>query len=63
MVMDEYTLYLDESKNREKTLFLISGIIIKNSEIDNLSTAINDAKKCIWDECYIKNNQIGRAHV
>ena len=34
--MDEYTLYLDESKNKEKTLFLISGIIVKNSEIDNL---------------------------
>lgn len=54
--MEEYTLYLDESKNKEKTLFLISGIIIKNSEIDKLSIAINDAKKCIWDEYYIKNN-------
>ena len=54
--MDEYTLYLDESKNREKTLFLISGIIVKNSEIDNLSATIHDAKKCIWDERYIKSN-------
>lgn len=54
--MDEYTLYLDESKNKEKTLFLISGIIVKNSEIDNLGVAVNDAKKCIWDEHYINNN-------
>ncbi len=54
--MEEYTLYLDESKNKEKTLFLISGIIIKNSEIGKLNSAINDAKKCIWDEKYINSN-------
>ena len=46
--MDEYTLYLDESKNSEKTIFVIGGIIIKNSEIAKLNLAINDAKKCIW---------------
>ena len=51
--MEEYTLYLDESKNKEKTLFLIGGIIIKNSKIDELGSAIYDAKKCIWDEKYI----------
>lgn len=53
--MEEYTLYLDESKNKDKTLFLISGIIIKNSEICKLNSAINDAKKCIWDEKYINS--------
>lgn len=54
--MDEYTLYLDESKNNEKTLFIIGGIIIKNSDIVKLNSAINDAKKCIWDEIYINDN-------
>ncbi len=54
--MEEYTLYLDESKNKEKTLFVISGIIIKNSEIDKLNSSITDAKKCIWDKSYINNN-------
>ena len=54
--MDEYTLYLDESKNSEKTIFVIGGIIIKNSEIAKLNLAINDAKKCIWAENYINDN-------
>ncbi|MCM1253683.1 MAG: hypothetical protein NC321_12745 [Clostridium sp.] len=54
--MEEYTLYLDESKNRDKTLFIISGIVVKNSEINKLGVAINDAKKCIWDENYINDN-------
>ena len=54
--MDEYTLYLDESKNKERTLFLIGGIIIKNSQICTLANAINGAKKCIWSEQYIINN-------
>ncbi len=54
--MDEYTLYLDESKNSEKTIFVIGGIIIKNSEISKLNFAINDAKKCIWTENYINVN-------
>lgn len=43
--MDEYTLYLDESKNKEQTLFTISGIIIKNSNIDNLNHGMYEAKK------------------
>lgn len=54
--MDEYTLYLDESKNSEKTLFVIGGIIIKNSEIAKLNSAIYDVKKCIWAEDYINDN-------
>lgn len=35
MTMEEYTLYLDESKNKENTLFTISGIILKKSETEN----------------------------
>lgn len=53
--MEEYTLYLDESKNKEKTLFIISGIIVKNAEIDKLNAVVSDAKKCIWSEADIKS--------
>lgn len=54
--MDEYTLYLDESRNKERTKFVIAGIIVKNTDIDMLSSSILNAKKCIWDDEYIKNN-------
>lgn len=54
--MEEYTLYLDESKNKEKTLFLICGVIVKNSNIEHLNKGIYNVKKCIWDEKYIRDN-------
>lgn len=54
--MEEYTLFLDESKNSERTTFIIGGIIVKNSQIIKLNSAINDVKKCIWDQHYIKNH-------
>ncbi len=52
--MEEYTLYLDESKNSDKTCFAVSGIIIKNSNIPQLNTAISEVKQCIWDDGYIE---------
>ncbi|MCM1123617.1 MAG: DUF3800 domain-containing protein [Eubacterium sp.] len=52
--MEEYTLYLDESKNSNETCFAVSGIIIKNSNIEQLDTAILEIKQCIWDDAYIK---------
>ena len=54
--MNEYTLYLDESQNKENTYFTISGIIIKSSDIFKLNNAIMNVKKCIWDEVYINTN-------
>lgn len=50
--MDEYTLFLDESKNKERTLFTISGIIIKDGNLEKLYSGINDVKKCIWADGY-----------
>lgn len=54
--MDEYTLYLDESKNTEGTYFTVSGIIIKNKEIELLNTAILETKKCIWGDEYVEKH-------
>ena len=38
--MEEYTLYLDESKNADGTYFTVSGIVIKNKAIEILNAAI-----------------------
>lgn len=54
--MNEYTLYLDESQDKDKTCFTISGIIIKSSDALTLTNAITNVKKCIWDEVYIDTN-------
>lgn len=55
-VMEEYTLYLDESKNFDGTYFTVSGIIVKNMDIESLNNAILEAKRCIWSDEYIENN-------
>lgn len=59
--MDEYTLYLDESKTgnyntitkiQENPLFVIAGIIVKNNYHDTvLSEQINSLKCNIWNRC------------
>lgn len=54
--MDEYTLYLDESRNSEGTYFTISGVIIRNNDIDILNAGILDAKRCIWSNEYIEKS-------
>lgn len=54
--MEEYTLYLDESKNSKQTKFAIAGVIIKSSEVPLLDAAVLEAKKCLWDDAYLNNN-------
>lgn len=54
--MDEYTLYLDESKNNKGTRFAICGFIVKNTNINILEEGILEAKQCIWDNEYIQNH-------
>lgn len=54
--MQEYTLYLDESRNYDKTYVTVSGIIVKNSDIEIIDTGISEAKLCIWDKNYIEKN-------
>jgi len=56
MVMEEYTLYLDESKNANGTYFTVSGIIIKNKDIEILNSDILEAKQCIWSNEYIESH-------
>lgn len=57
--MDEYTLYLDESEipvldeneNEINKLFVIAGIIVKNTYHDNeLTNCLNMLKDSIWDK-------------
>lgn len=59
--MEEYTLYLDESETanfnkslnrRENTIFVIAGIICKNSYHDQeLKPKITEIKRLIWNRC------------
>lgn len=69
--MDEYTLYLDESKTgnyntitkmQEDPLFVIAGIIVKNSYHDTiLSEQINSLKCSIWNRC--DNDLLFKEHI
>lgn len=43
--MLEYTLYLDESKNVDKQLFLMSGFAIENSKFSTLQESMYNIKK------------------
>lgn len=52
--MNEYTLYLDESKNSNGTCFAVSGFIIRNSNIEQLNIAIEETKRYIWGDEYIR---------
>lgn len=54
--MDDYTLYLDESKNTDGTYFTISGLIIKNKDTELLNNSILEAKKCVWSAEYIESH-------
>lgn len=59
--MEEYTLYLDESETanfnkelakRENTVFVIAGIVCRNSYHEQeLSPKVNRIKELIWNRC------------
>lgn len=51
-MLDEYTLYLDESESDDN--FSIAGVIIKNDEFPILETSISEVKEMIWDSEFIK---------
>ena len=48
---DAYTMYMDESEtyNDNEKFFVMSGIIIKDSEYGLIEDALSDVKKCVWD--------------
>lgn len=54
--MEKYTLFLDESNDKDKGLIFVAGFAIPNSQLELFSNYILDIKKLIWDEDYINNN-------
>lgn len=54
--MEKYTLFLDESSNKEKGTILVAGFVIPNNQIALLSNFILEIKKLIWNEEFILNN-------
>ena len=54
--MEKYTLFLDESNDKDKGLIFVAGFAIPNSQLELFSDYILDIKKLIWDEDYINNN-------
>ena len=52
MYMAEYTLYIDESETFNNTgnkYFVMSGVIIKNSNYSEIENKLNQIKKKIWN--------------
>ena len=53
-IMNQYSLYLDESytyeHNGKKPAFAIGGFIIKDSNIESINNAIDNLKKIIWSD-------------
>lgn len=54
--MEKYTLFLDESSDKDKGILLVAGFAIPNSQLDIFSNSILDVKRIIWEEDYIKDN-------
>ena len=61
-VMNEYTLYLDESytyrNNGKKPAFAVGGFIVKNSDIPNVNFRIDELKKEIWKDLNVPTDVI-----
>lgn len=54
--MDKYTLFLDESSDKNKGLTLVSGFAIPNTQLELFEKSILDIKKLFWKEEYINSN-------
>lgn len=54
--MDKYTLFLDESSDKDKGYVLVSGFAIPNSQIELFEKSILEIKKLYWEEEYINSN-------
>lgn len=53
---DEYVLFLDESEFKVSKTFTIGGIAVKKQDVPILEQGIEEIKKLIWNEEYIKAN-------
>lgn len=45
--MEKYTLFLDESSDKDKGILLVAGFAIPNSQLDIFSNSILDVKRII----------------
>lgn len=54
--MEKYTMFLDESSDKDKGILLVAGFAIPNSQLDLFSKSILDVKRIIWEDDYIENN-------
>ena len=54
--MEKYTMFLDESSDKDKGILLVAGFTIPNSQLDLFTNSILDVKRIIWEDDYIKNN-------
>ncbi len=51
--MSDYTLYMDESETYNSSgnrYFIMSGVIIKNSNYTNIENALNIVKNTVWEQ-------------
>lgn len=53
---DEYVLFLDESEFKTLKNFVIAGFAIKKDNISLLEQGLEEIKRIIWDDEYIKAN-------
>lgn len=57
MQLKTYKLFLDESLDKEKKKFVVAGFAIESGKEMQINQRIYDAKKILWDEACIKNNE------
>lgn len=53
-MLEEYTLYLDESTDDNTNTFCVAGCIIKNSQLSQITNDINSIKRLIWSDSEIQ---------
>lgn len=54
--MDKYTLFLDESSDKDKGYVLVSGFAIPDGQMELFEKSVLDIKKIFWKEEYINSN-------
>lgn len=55
--MKLYKLFLDESENTEKNILVVAGVAIECDKEKELEAKILEAKRILWDDEYIQNNE------
>lgn len=55
--LESYKLFLDESENKEKNILVVAGVAIECSKENDLEQKIYEAKRVLWDDVYIQENE------